>query len=477
MISFFASLAALILGYLIYSKVVEKIFGADESIQTPAIRMEDGVDYVPLPTWRIFLIQFLNIAGLGPIFGAIAGALWGPAAFLWIVFGTIFAGGVHDYFSGMLSARNDGASIPEVVGKYLGPLLQNFMRIFSVVVLLLVGVVFISGPAGLLQGITAVKSGVWIYIIFAYYLLATMVPIDKLIGKIYPIFGLILLVMAVGVIAGIFAGHYTIPEIQLVNMHPDGTPIFPFLFITIACGAISGFHSTQSPMMARCITSEKQGRQVFYGAMVAEGVVALIWAAASMAFFGSTGGLGSAMAANGGAAYVVNVVSNTLLGKVGGFLAVLGVVVCPITSGDTAFRSARLTISDTLKLNQGPIKNRFLVSIPLFAIGFVLTHIDFTIIWRYFAWSNQTLAMVALWASAAFLVQNNRNFWIAAVPAAFMSVVTSIYILVAPEGLRLPVAVAYPIGFAISAVYCVLFARYAAKRRNRETAPIEAYGD
>lgn len=463
MISFVLSIIALILGYIFYSKFVEKTFGADDSIETPAVRLEDGVDYVPMPLWRIFLIQFLNIAGLGPIFGAIAGALWGPSAFLWIVFGTIFAGGVHDYFSGMLSTRNDGSSIPEVVGKYLGPFLQNFMRIFSVVVLVLVGVVFVAGPAGLLKGITPISQSIWLYIIFAYYIIATIIPIDKLIGKIYPIFGVVLLIMAIGVIFGIFRGGYTIPEIQLVNMHPEELPIWPFLFITIACGAISGFHSTQSPLMARCITSEKQGRYVFYGAMVAEGIVALIWAAAAMSFFGSTSALNDTMNANGGAAYVVNIISNTLLGKVGGILAILGVVACPITSGDTAFRSARLTIADAIHLNQGPIKNRFIISIPLFAIGFVLTRINYSVIWRYFAWSNQTLAMVVLWTAAAYLAFNKRNYWIATIPAVFMSAVTSIYILVAPEGFQLSTSIAYPIGAAITIIFFILFMIYIRK--------------
>ncbi|RDU22790.1 carbon starvation CstA family protein [Anaerosacchariphilus polymeriproducens] len=460
MFSFVLSLMGLVLGYVFYSKFVEKVFGADDSMETPAIRLKDGVDFVPLPTWKIFLIQFLNIAGLGPIFGAIAGALWGPVSFLWIVLGTIFAGGVHDYFSGMLSLRNDGASIPEVVGKYLGKGLQNFMRIFSVIVLVLVGVVFIAGPAGLLQGITPISKSVWIYIIFAYYLIATLVPIDKLIGKVYPIFGFILFIMAFGVICGIIFGGYEIPEIQLVNMHPEGLPIWPLLFITIACGAISGFHSTQSPIMARCIKSEKQGRRIFYGAMVAEGIVALIWAAASMSFFGSINALGEAMSANGGAAYVVNIISNTLLGKIGGVLAILGVVACPITSGDTAFRSARLTIADALRLKQGPILNRFKISIPLFVIGFVLTRIDFSIIWRYFAWSNQTLAMIVLWTAAAFLAFNKRNHWIATIPAVFMSAVISVYIMVAPEGFQWSKMIAYPLGIGIAILFFILFMRY-----------------
>lgn len=459
MISFLLSIVALVVGYFIYSKVVEKAFGADENIQTPAVRLEDGVDFVPMPSWKIFLIQFLNIAGLGPIFGAISGALWGPAAFLWIVLGSIFAGGVHDYFSGMLSVRHDGASIPEVVGHYLGGGFKNFMRVFSVIVLVLVGVVFITGPAGLLEGLTpkSLDKTFWIYVIFAYYIIATLVPIDKVIGKVYPIFGIVLLIMAIGVSAGIIFKGYHIPEIALTNMHPKGLPIWPLMFITIACGAISGFHSTQSPLMARCITSEKQGRQIFYGAMIAEGIVALIWAAAAMAFFGGTAELGKAMAENGGAPYVVNIISNTLLGKVGGVLAILGVVACPVTSGDTAFRSARLTIADVIGYKQGPIKNRLAISLPLFIIGFILTKINFDIIWRYFAWSNQTLAMIVLWASAMYLAIKNKFHWIATVPATFMTAVSITYILVAPEGFKMAASIAYPVGIAVAVAALAIF--------------------
>lgn len=470
MVSFFLSIIALVVGYFIYSKVVEKAFGADENIQTPAVRLEDGVDFVPMPSWKIFLIQFLNIAGLGPIFGAISGALWGPSAFLWIVLGSIFAGGVHDYFSGMLSVRHDGASIPEVVGHYLGGGFKNFMRVFSVIVLVLVGVVFITGPAGLLAGLTpkALDKTFWVYVIFAYYIIATLVPIDKVIGKIYPIFGIVLLIMAIGVSAGIIFKGYHIPEIALTNMHPKGLPIWPLMFITIACGAISGFHSTQSPLMARCITSEKQGRQIFYGAMIAEGIVALIWAAAAMAFFGGTAQLGKAMAENGGAPYVVNVISNTLLGKVGGVLAILGVVACPVTSGDTAFRSARLTIADVVGYKQGPIKNRLVISLPLFIIGFILTKINFDIIWRYFAWSNQTLAMIVLWASAMYLVMKNKFHWIATVPATFMTAVSITYILVAPEGFKMATSIAYPIGIAVAVASLAIFL-LAANKKSKET--------
>jgi len=452
MVSFILSIVALIVGYFIYSKVVEKAFGADNNIKTPAVRLEDGVDYVVMPAWKIFLIQFLNIAGTGPIFGAIAGALWGPVAFLWIVLGSIFAGGVHDYLSGMLSVRHDGASIPEVVGKYLGSGFKNFMRAFSVVVLILVGVVFITTPANLLASLTSksLDANFWIWMIFAYYILATLLPIDKLIGKIYPIFGICLLVMAIGVSGGIIFGGYKIPEITLANLHPKNLPIWPLMFISIACGAISGFHSTQSPLMARCITTEKQGRAIFYGSMIAEGVVALSGAAAAMAFFGSTGELNAQMTANGGQGWVVSTISNTLLGKFGGALAILGVVACPVTSGDTAFRSARLTIADFLNFKQGPIKNRLAVTLPLFAIGFVLTRIDFNILWRYFAWSNQTLAMVVLWASAMYLALRKQIHWIATVPATFMTAVSITYILAAPEGFKLSYSIAYPVGIAVA---------------------------
>jgi carbon starvation protein CstA len=465
MISFIGGFVALIVGYIFYAKFVEKVFGIDENRPTPAITKADGIDFVEMPTYKIFLIQLLNIAGLGPIFGAIAGALWGPAAFLWIVLGTIFAGGVHDYFSGMLSMKNGGESIPEVVGKYLGVGFKQFMRIFSVVVLVLVGVVFTKGPAGLLAAISPIPVQVWLYVIFAYFIIATIVPIDKVIGKIYPIFGIVLLIMAVGVAGGIILGGYNVPNIQFTNMDPSNRPIWPLLFITIACGAISGFHSTQSPIMARCVKSEKEGRFIFYGAMVAEGMIALIWAAAAMSFFGDTSGLADAMANNGGAAGIVKIVSTSLLGRVGGILAILGVIVCPITSGDTAFRSARLTIADMLHFEQKPVKNRYAISLPLFLIGFILTKINFDVIWRYFAWSNQTLAMIVLWASAMYLIKNNRNHLIASIPATFMTAVTTTYILVASEGFHLSTAISYPIGFICAASALALFMYFGKKAK------------
>jgi len=488
MVSFIISLIALIVGYFVYGKIVEKVFGADESIKTPAIRLEDGVDYVPMPEWKIFLIQFLNIAGLGPIFGAILGAMFGPAAFLWIVLGCIFAGGVHDYFSGMLSVRHDGASVPEVVGKYLGGGFRQVMRVFSVILLILVGVVFVTGPAGLLASLTpkALNKSFWLYIIFAYYILATLVPVDKLIGKIYPIFGVCLLIMAVGVGAKLILDGYPIPEVvpqNLYNMHsnPGSTPLFPVLFITIACGAISGFHSTQSPLMARCITSEKQGRRIFYGSMIAEGVVALIWAAASMSFFAGSHGvngvekLNSIMIAHdNNAAWAVNTICSSLLGKVGGILAILGVVACPITSGDTAFRSARLTIADSIKFKQDKIKSRLMISIPLFVIGYILTKMDFNVIWRYFGWSNQALATVVLWTSAMYLVHKEKSHWIATIPAIFMTAVSISYIIVAPEGFKLPTSIGYPAGIIGAIVVLAIFIKVSSKKKKQVKEATEA---
>lgn len=453
MYSFLISIVVLILGYFIYGTFVEKIFGINEKSKTPATEQEDGVDYVPMDWKQIFLIQFLNIAGLGPIFGAISGALWGPAAFLWIVFGCIFAGAVHDYFSGMLSIRHNGASISEIVGIYLGGGVKQVMRVFSVVLLILVGTVFMTGPAGLLSNLTGMNLSVWVGIIIVYYFLATILPVDKIIGKVYPLFGASLIIMALGIAGGLFIKGYQIPEITLQNLHPNSLPLWPLLFVTIACGAISGFHATQSPMMARCVTNEKYGRRVFYGTMIAEGIIALIWAAAAMTFFGGT----EALQAAGAPAVVVNTISRELMGPIGGVLAMLGVIACPITSGDTAFRSARLTIADTFGVTQKPIAKRLLLAAPLFAIGYSLTLIDFQIIWRYFAWSNQTLAMMVLWASAAYLSVNNKLHWIATIPATFMTAVSVTYILQAPEGFKLATSISYPVGVTVALALLVGF--------------------
>ncbi|HSH19289.1 MAG TPA: carbon starvation protein A, partial [Draconibacterium sp.] len=418
MITFLISILVLLLGYFFYSRIIERIQGIDQNRETPAFSMKDGVDYLPMKWWRIFLIQFLNIAGLGPIFGAVAGAMWGPVAFLWIVLGSVFAGAVHDYFSGMLSIKHKGLSITEIVGIYMGVGTKQFMRGFTVLLMVIVGAVFIMGPAKILAGITPDYASMtfWVWVVFIYYLLATMLPIDKVIGRIYPVFGAALVFMAVGLIIALFVKGYHIPELNLSSIHnyhveSEKFPIFPMLFITIACGAISGFHATQSPLMARCLTNEKYGRRVFYGAMITEGVVALIWAAISMSFFGGVRELNDIMTEHSGnAAFVVNEISNSLLGKFGGFLALLGVVAAPITSGDTAFRSARLIVADFLNYKQGPIKNRLFISIPLFVVGFLLTRIDFSIIWRYFAWSNQTLAMIVLWTITIYLTQERKFY-------------------------------------------------------------------
>ncbi len=478
MVTFILSIAVLIAGYMIYSRVIERIAGIDPNRQTPAYTMKDGVDYIPMPWWRIFLIQFLNIAGLGPIFGAVAGAMWGPVAFLWIVLGSVFAGAVHDYFSGMLSIKHKGLSITEIVGIYLGTGTKQFMRGFTVFLMVIVGAVFIMGPAKILSGLTPGFSTMtfWVWIIFFYYLLATMLPIDKIIGRIYPVFGFALVFMAVGLMTALIVKGYHMPELNFSSIHnyhvnSDKFPIFPMVFITIACGAISGFHATQSPMMARCLTNEKYGRRVFYGAMITEGVVALIWAAISMSFFGGIRELNEVMTANNGnAAFVVNEISNSLLGKFGGFLALLGVVAAPITSGDTAFRSARLIVADFLNYKQEPIKNRLFVSIPLFVVGFLLTQVNFAIIWRYFAWSNQTLAMVVLWAVTVYLAQERKFYWVTLIPAVFMTAVTTTYLLLAPEGFSLPKDISYLVGAILSVMALFGFFIYRRGYLSRELA-------
>jgi len=442
MITFLLSIAALVIGYLIYGAFIEKVFGIDTLRPTPSTTQADGVDYVPLKWPKIFLIQFLNIAGLGPIFGAIAGAVWGPVAFVWIVFGAIFAGAVHDFMSGMMSLRMNGLSIHAIVGKYMGNGVKQFMSLFTVAMMILVGAVFIMGPAAILAGLTSGVMGVtaWATLIFVYYVLATLLPIDKLIGRIYPFFGLAMLFMAVGIGGAMIVNGLPIPELipsnfMNMNSNPGKFPIFPMLFVTIACGAISGFHSTQSPLMARCITNEKYGRRVFYGAMITEGLVALIWAAVAMSFFGGVKELNDILAVQkGNAAWVVNEISNSLLGHFGAILAVIGVVAAPITSGDTAFRSARLIVADFFNFDQKSTKNRLILVFPLFTIGFLLTQIDFAIIWRYMAWSNQTLATIVLWAISIYLAKEKKLYWITLVPAIFMSAVVTSYLLVAPEG-------------------------------------------
>ena len=491
MFSFLICLALLIGGYFVYGGIVEKTFGPDDR-ETPAVKINDGVDYMVLPQWKLFMIQLLNIAGLGPIFGALSGALWGPVVFLWITFGTIFAGAVHDYFSGMMSERNEGASISEISGIYLGGAMKNVMRVFSVVLLVMVGTVFAVGPAGLIQllftnggstGIVASKL-FWLVLILIYYFIATFLSIDKIIGKIYPLFGICLIIMALGVALGIFTKGYEIPEIwnNFANLHPQGTPIWSFMFITVACGAISGFHATQSPLMARCMKSEKQGHFVFYGAMVSEGIIALIWAAAGCALY--TGE--ELLALGGGGSTAVYDVCSKTMGGVGIALAMLGVIACPITSGDTAFRSARLVLADWFHMEQKSWKNRLILCVPVLGVGAILGignalgKIDYTIIWRYFSWTNQTLAMIVLWAASMYLFYDKKNYWITAVPATFMSAVSVTYFLLGNECLGqflnsktadgatvYNTAVAYPIGILAAALFLGIFL-YTIKKRHTQ---------
>ncbi len=472
MTAFLVALLALIGGYFIYGKIVDNLFGPTDK-PTPAMVHNDGVDYIPLPTWKVFMIQLLNIAGLGPIFGALGGAIWGPSVYLWIVFGTIFAGGVHDYLSGMISLREDGKSISEVVGNHMGKTMLTIMRVFSVVLLVLVGTVFMTGPAGLLAKLTGVAVTYVLPCVLIYYFLATLLPIDTIIARFYPLFGACLIIMALGIMAGMLfgVGGHTMPEMSLSNLHPLGAekmPIWPLMFITVACGAISGFHSTQSPIMARCLKDERLGRPVFYGAMVSEGIIALIWAAAGVTFYDGTGGLAAAMKAGGAGSVVYDICVGFMGTGIGAVLAMLGVVACPITSGDTAFRSARLTLADWFKVDQSKATKRLMFAIPLLAIGGILSQMDFNIIWRYFSWTNQTLAMIVLWTGAVYLYAKKpgtKTWLIPAVPATFMSAVTFTYILQAPEGLQLPTAISYPAGIIFAIICVMLFARHISRRK------------
>ena len=475
---FLISLAVLVGGYFLYGLLMEKVVGLDSRRPMPALTKTDGIDYVPLPAWKVFLIQFLNIAGLGPIFGAIMGVMFGPAAFIWIVLGTIFGGAVHDFLSGVLSVRRDGASLPEIVGEQLGLSVKQVMRGFSLLLMILVGAVFVMTPASLIASLTPAELDVtfWIAVIFVYYMLATVLPVDKLIGNLYPLFGGALLFMGLGVMYILLFGGVDIPvdlSSGLFNRHPSAatTPIFPMMFVSIACGAISGFHATQSPMMARCLKNERLARPIFYGAMVCEGILALIWAAAAIAITGGYSGVADFMAdrANGGAGGLVHKVSIEWLGVAGGIMAMFGVIAAPITSGDTALRSARLIAADFLHINQGGIWRRLAVSIPIFALAFFVMMIDFNVLWRYFAWCNQMLAVFTLWAVTVWLSRSVGQkvlglfsaWWLSIIPAMFMTVVCVSYILFAPrpEGFGLPYVVALSIGLAASLVCTVIFAR------------------
>ncbi len=470
MLSLIICVAIIICGYLFYGKIVDSAFAPDDR-ETPAVAINDGIDFVVMPQWKLFLVQLLNIAGLGPIFGAITGAIWGPVVMLWITFGTVFAGAVHDYFAGMLSERNNGASISEVTGIYLGDTMKTVMRVFSVILLIMVGTVFAVGPAGLLKTLclnsgaseTSIltNSTFWLALIILYYFIATFVSIDKIIGKIYPLFGICLIIMAFGVGLGTLFSGQPMMEIgsNFANLHPKGKAIWSYMFITVACGAVSGFHATQSPLMARCMKSERQGRFVFYGAMCAEGIIALIWAAAGCAWHGPAG----LLEMGGGNSTSVYTICSETMGGIGIILAMLGVIACPITSGDTAFRSARLTLADWFKIDQEEYVNRLKLCVPLLGVGAFLGFgqsfglINYNVIWNYFSWSNQTLAMIVLWTGAMYLAKEKKNFWIGAVPATFMSAVTCTYFMMAPECLgMIPFLndnhlVAYPVGLLFAA--------------------------
>ena len=459
MTTFLIALAVLIAGYFIYGMLVERVIGCTSQREMPCYTKQDGIDYMPLPTWKVFLIQFLNIAGLGPIFGAIMGIMFGPAAFLWIVLGTIFAGAVHDFLSGVISIRMGGASLPEIVGSQLGNGVKQLMRGFSLMLMILVGAVFVLTPAGLIAGMTPdwMDATFWVCAIFIYYILATLLPIDKLIGNLYPVFGFALLFMAAGIMGVLIFSDVTIPDgitqgLYNRSANADVMPLFPMMFVSIACGAISGFHATQSPMMARCLKNEKLARPVFYGAMVTEGIVALIWAAAAIAFTGGYDNLSGYLAEHGGTGGLVHDISIAWLGTLGGALAILGVIAAPITSGDTALRSARLIAADFMNMEQKTIMKRLAVSVPIFVLTFVIMQIDFDVLWRYFAWCNQTLAVFTLWACTVYLAHRGLAYWITMLPAMFMTCVCTTYILFAPEGFGVDYTISVAVGLIVTAI-------------------------
>ena len=479
MITFIVSILLLVAGYFLYGKLVGKYLDVDPSRKTPAYELADGVDFTPMPTWKVFVIQFLNIAGLGPIFGAVSGAAFGPAAYIWIVVGCIFMGAVHDFFAGMMSVRNGGVNMPELTAKYLGNGMKVFLNIVVIFLLIAVGVSFVIGPSGLMQNLTGVSKEIWLYVIFGYYIIATLLPIDKIIGSIYPFMGATLLFMAFGVgvmlMVGDINGTHEMLELTpsvLKNWHsnPEQNLIFPMMFIVISCGAISGFHATQSPMMARCLKNEKYARPVFYGAMIAEGIVAMIWASAAIAYCGGPEGLNNAMTSvgteingvivrNAQAADLVDMICKSWLGKVGAVGAILGVVICPITSGDTAFRSLRLSLADMLKYDQKPVFKRLVICLPIFAVAFMFCKVDFSTAWSYLGIANQVLAAIVMWTASAYLINKGKPHWMCSIPAAFLTFICVCFILVAPLGFGLAPIVGYVAGIVTAIalfVFCII---------------------
>lgn len=482
MVTFIVSIVLLVAAYFIYGKIVERFLDVDPSRKTPAYEKADGVDFQPMPTWKVFVIQFLNIAGLGPIFGAVTGAAFGPAAYIWIVVGCIFMGAVHDFFAGMMSIRNGGVNMPDITARYLGKGMKGFMNFVVIFLLLAVGVSFVIGPSGLLQNLTGLDKEVWLYIIFGYYILATLLPVDKIIGNIYPFMGAILLFMAFGVgtmlVVGDLNGTHEMVELtpaMLRNWHfaPESNVLVPMMFIVISCGAISGFHATQSPMMARCLKNEKHARPVFYGAMIAEGIVAMIWATAAMAYFGGPEGLNNAMTETGTlvngvlvknaqAADIVDMICKSWLGKAGAVIAILGVVICPITSGDTAFRSLRLSLADLLKYDQKPVAKRLLVCLPIFVVAFFFCKVDFSTAWNYLGIANQILAALVMWTGAAYLISKGKPHWMCSVPAAFLTFICASFLVIAPLGLGLAPIVGYIVGAVVAVpifIFCIIKGR------------------
>ncbi|HOA62168.1 MAG: carbon starvation protein A [Verrucomicrobia bacterium] len=483
MIAFVTGLILLVGGYFFYGRVVAATVRPDPNRLTPAIALADGMDYVPMPTWRVYLIQLLNIAGLGPVFGPILGALWGPQVFLWVVLGCIFGGAVHDLLTGTMSIRNRGAGLPDLIGHYMGNAARQFSTFFILLLMVLVGTVFVKGPALLLVSVLPSETvggwfgeaakewlsqtyrghGMWLWIvmvsIYVYYLAATLLPIDKIIGRFYPFFAAALLVMVVGLGIAILRGQIVVPPFTLKNLHPEQLPAWPLIFITVSCGAVSGFHATQSPLMARCLKSERHLRLVFYGAMIAEGLIALVWASVAQGFYGSHDDLAAVLLkpGGGGPGAVVHDACTATMGVFGGGLAILGVVVLPITSGDTAFRVSRLILADYFHVSQVRFLNRSLLITPLFVISFALNFVDFSVIWRYFGWANQALAAVALWGGTIFLARRRTRWWLAFVPAVFMTVVTATYILVEDVGFRLNPTLGAWLGLLIGAAAAAWF--------------------